>query len=85
MDYHSYLGSGLTYTNAAGSGNQTYMIDDIAALQSLYGANYATNAGNTTYSWSPTTGEMFINDVGQGASTANKIYEAIWDRGGTDT
>src|SRR6516162_5208715 len=65
MDYHSYLGSGLTYTNAAGSGNQTYMIDDIAALQNLYGANYSTNAGNTTYSWSPTTGEMFINGVGQ--------------------
>ena len=85
MDYHSYLGSGLTYTNAAGSGNRTYMIDDIAALQSMYGANYSTNAGNTTYSWSPTTGEMFINGVGQGASTANKIYEAIWDGGGTDT
>ena len=41
------------YENADGSGNQTYMIDDIAALQYLYGANFNTNAGNTVYTWSP--------------------------------
>src|SRR5262249_54888249 len=85
MTYHSYLGGDLFYRNADGSGPQTYMIDDIAALQFLYGANYTTNSGNTTYSWSPTTGEMFVNGVGQGASTTNTIYESIWDGGGTDT
>ncbi len=85
MTYHSYLGGGLDYTISEGSGNQTYMIDDIAALQYLYGANFNTNAGNTVYTWSPTTGETFIDGVGQGASSANKVYEAIWDGGGIDT
>jgi len=85
MTYHSYLGGPLYYEISEGSGNQTYMIDDIAALQYMYGANFATNAGNTTYSWSPTTGAMSINGVSQGASSANKIYAAIWDGGGTDT
>ena len=61
------------------------MIDDIAALQYMYGANFNTYAGNTVYSWSPTTGETFIDGVGQGASTDNKVYEAIWDGGGIDT
>jgi len=85
MDYNSYIGGTGMYENAEGSGNQTYMIDDIAALQYLYGANFNTNAGNTVYTWSPTTGETFIDGVGQGASSANKVYEAIWDGGGIDT
>jgi serralysin len=44
---------------------------DIAALQDIYGANYSTNAGDSVYKWSPTTGEMFINGVGQGAPAGN--------------
>lgn len=85
MDYHSYIGADTAFRNAAGSGNQTYMIDDIAALQYMYGANYSTNAGDTVYRWNPKTGEMSINGVGQGASTSNKIYLAVWDGGGNDT
>ncbi len=86
MTYRSYIGaSGSSYQNASGSGNQTYMIDDIAALQYMYGANFNTNAANTTYTWSPTTGEMFIDGAGQGASTTNTAYAAIWDGNGVDT
>ena len=85
MTYYSFVGGDGLYDNADGSGPQTYMIDDIAALQYMYGANFNTNAGNTVYTWSPTTGETFSNGVGQGASSANKIYAAIWDGGGTDT
>ena len=86
MTYHSYLGGPIDHdTTADGSGNQTYMIDDIAALQYMYGANFSTYSGNTTYTWSPTTGETFIDGVGQGPSSANKVYEAIWDGGGVDT
>jgi serralysin len=86
MTYMSYIGaSGSSYENAVGSGNQTYMINDIAALQYTYGANFTTRAGNTTYSWNPATGEMLIDGAGQGASTSNKIYAAIWDGNGTDT
>jgi hypothetical protein len=87
MTYLSYLGepSPYYYTNAAGSGPQTYMADDIAALQYMYGANFNTNASNTVYTFSSTTGEMFINGVGQGVSSANKIFQTVWDGNGTDT
>ena len=27
----------------------------------MYGADYTTNAGNTTYTWSPITGQTFVN------------------------
>ncbi len=85
MTYYSYVGGTGLYENGDGSGNQTYMIDDIAALQYMYGANFDTYSGNTVYTWSPTTGETFIDGVGQGAASANKVYEAIWDGGGIDT
>ncbi|WBV41420.1 M10 family metallopeptidase C-terminal domain-containing protein [Pseudoroseomonas cervicalis] len=61
------------------------MMYDIAALQYLYGADYATNAGDTVYSFDPATGEMSINGVGQGASVANVVLLTIWDGGGQDT
>jgi serralysin len=85
MDYHSYVGGDPLFTNLDGSGSQTYMNDDIAALQYIYGANFDTNSGNTVYTWSPTTGEMFIDGEGQGASTTNTIYESLWDGNGKDT
>ncbi|MCJ2132282.1 M10 family metallopeptidase [Methylobacterium sp. E-045] len=64
---------------------QTYMQDDIAALQFLYGANFHTNSGNTTYRWDAKTGEMSIDGIGQGAPTANTISMTIWDGNGRDT
>ena len=76
-DHRLYLGS-TSYP-------QTLMMLDIAATQEMYGANFATNGGNTVYKWSATTGEMFINGVGQGAPAGNKIFMTIWDGGGHDT
>jgi len=87
MSYRSYVGASTTagYTNETWSYAQSPMIYDIAALQQLYGANYTTNSGNTVYSWSPSTGEMTINGVGQGAPGGNKIFLTVWDGGGNDT
>ena len=91
MDYRAYLGAsaGGGFTNAEGSGNQTYMTSDISALQYLYGANFTSNASDTLYSWDVLTGEQFVLgpvlNVGQGASSTNTIYGAIWDGGGIDT
>jgi serralysin len=87
MSYRSYIGASTTsgYTNAEGSYPQSLMMYDIAAVQKMYGANFNTNGGNTVYTWSPTTGEMFVNGVGQGTPYANKIFLTIWDGGGTDT
>ncbi|MDO9500972.1 M10 family metallopeptidase C-terminal domain-containing protein [Falsiroseomonas sp.] len=64
---------------------QTWMTHDIQALQHLYGANYATHAGNTTYRFDPETGEVFVDGIGQGAPGANIILLTIWDGGGIDT
>ncbi|HEY6816026.1 MAG TPA: M10 family metallopeptidase C-terminal domain-containing protein [Croceibacterium sp.] len=64
---------------------QTYMVEDIAALQFLYGANFNTNNTDSVYRWNAATGEMSINGVGQGTPGANRAYMALWDGGGTDT
>ncbi|HEX3674501.1 MAG TPA: M10 family metallopeptidase C-terminal domain-containing protein [Rhizomicrobium sp.] len=63
----------------------TFMQDDIAALQDLYGADYSTNHSNTTYKWDPGTGQEFINGVGQGAPADGKVFMTVWDGGGNDT
>ena len=84
----TYTPAPFTNSNFAGekmNQPQTYMQYDLAALQYMYGANYTTNAGNSVYTWSQTTGEMSINGVGQGAPSGNKIFATIWDGGGIDT
>ena len=87
MSYRSYIGgaSNVGYTNGSSSYPQTLMMLDIAAIQKLYGADFTTNAGNTVYSWSPTSGTMSINGAAQGSPLANKIFMTIWDGGGSDT
>ncbi|MBH5403089.1 M10 family metallopeptidase C-terminal domain-containing protein, partial [Bradyrhizobium sp. CNPSo 4010] len=93
MSYRSYVGGSTTsgYTNEAYGYPQTYMANDILALQTMYGADYTTQSSNTVYTWNPATGQEFINGVGQLApgggagGSANRIYETIWDGGGVDT
>jgi Ca2+-binding RTX toxin-like protein len=84
----TYTPAPFTNSNFAGekiNQPQTYMQYDLAAIQYMYGANYNTNAGDSVYTFSQTTGEMFINGVGQGAPSGNKIFLTIWDGGGNDT
>ncbi|MBA1157525.1 M10 family metallopeptidase C-terminal domain-containing protein [Microvirga mediterraneensis] len=84
--YRSYVGaSGLHVENEGWSFGQTLMMYDIAALQRMYGANFSTRNDDTIYCWSPTTGEAFIDGVGQGAPGANRIFMTLWDGGGNDT
>ncbi|GMO16472.1 MULTISPECIES: FG-GAP-like repeat-containing protein [Bradyrhizobium] len=93
MSYRSYVGGSTTsgYTNEAYGYSQTYMANDILALQTMYGADFTTQSGSTVYTWNPTTGQEFINGVGQLApgggvgGSANRIYETVWDGGGVDT
>ena len=87
MSYRSYVGASTTagYTNETWGYAQSLMMYDIAALQHMYGANFTTNSGNTVYAWSPTTGEMSINGVGQGAPGGNRFFLTVWDGGGNDT
>lgn len=87
MTYRSYIGSSTSggYGNETWGYAQSFMMYDIAALQTMYGADFTTNAGNTTYTFSSTTGEMFVNGVGQGAPGGNRVFLTIWDGNGVDT
>ena len=83
----SYIGAKTSggFRNDASSYAQTLMMDDIAALQVLYGADYTTHAGNTVYRWNPATGEQYINGASQGRPADNVVFRTIWDGGGKDT
>ena len=86
MTYRSYVGGPADgYTNEQWGYAQSLMMYDIAALQVMYGADFTTNATNSVYAFSSTTGQMFINGVGQGAPGGNRVFLTIWDGGGTDT
>ncbi|WP_445501347.1 M10 family metallopeptidase [Microvirga sp. G4-2] len=87
MSYRSYVNASLTsgYVNETWGYAQSLMMYDIAAIQHLYGANYATNSSNTIYKWSPITGELLINGVRQGVPGGNRIFQTVWDGGGADT
>lgn len=66
-------------------GPETYMPADIAALQFLYGANFDTASGDTTYTVDFTTGEFFVDGVSQGVPNNNETFRTIWDGNGIDT
>ena len=83
MTYRGYPGA--PPNEATSEYPQTIMQNDIAALQYMYGANYGHNSGATTYTWSSTTGELFINGVSQNLATGDHILMTIWDGGGNDT
>jgi Ca2+-binding RTX toxin-like protein len=88
MTYRSFPGGEIEggYKNETFGFPQTLMMYDIAALQKIYdGANWTFNSGDSTYTWSPTTGEMSINGTGQGAPGANRVFMTVWDGGGNDT
>lgn len=92
MSYRSYVGADQGYTNETYGYPTTFMRDDIRALQEMYGADFTAQSGDTVYAWSPTTGEFFIDGVGQGrpggpsaGSSANVVFMTVWDGGGNDT
>jgi serralysin len=87
MSYRSFQGAEIAkgYQNEVFGYSQTPMARDIAAIQHLYGANWSTNASDTVYKWSESTGEKFINGRAQGTPGANKVFETVWDGGGADT
>jgi serralysin len=93
MTYRSYVNDiSLGYDNETFGFAQSLMMYDIRAIQQMYGANFAHNASNTTYTFSTTTGEMFVNGIGQGRPGgnqgqlgSNRIFRTIWDGNGIDT
>jgi serralysin len=87
MTYTAFIGDTIPpdWNHAAGAYPQSWMMLDIRALQEMYGANYATNSGATTYAFDPSTGRMSIDGVSQGTPAINTLFRTIWDGGGWDT
>ncbi|MHA6261981.1 M10 family metallopeptidase [Arenibacterium sp. CAU 1754] len=86
MTYRSYVNAGTSsFSNETWGYAQTYMMLDIAAFQYLYGADFSSNSGDTVYSWSPDTGETFIDGVAAITPGDNRIFATIWDGDGEDT
>lgn len=86
MTYRSYIGGPTDgYQYGSWDAPQTFMMLDIAALQHLYGADYTTNSGNTTYSWSPNNGQTRVDGQVGIDPGGSKIFMTVWDGGGVDT
>ena len=67
MSYRAYDGA-PTEGATGGYLPTTYMLNDMLALQYLYGANTTTRPDNTVYQWASNT----------------PVYECLWDTGGID-
>jgi serralysin len=86
MTYRTYVGGGTGgYSYTTNSAPQTYMMMDIAALQSRYGANYSVNSSSTTYTWNSSDGTTYVNGSAALDPDGNTIFATIWDGGGYDT
>ena len=98
MSYSSFL-SGEVSVNADttapdGSSVSGYMMYDIAALQAMYGANFAKGKTDTTpaeksvYTWSNSTGQQYINGEeapDTGTTETHKIFQTVWTQGADTT
>jgi serralysin len=85
MSYRTFVGDDLAGYDAEGwSFPQTYMMLDIAALQHMYGADFETRAGDTTYAWSPGSGDTLVDGEVAIAPGGNRIFLTLWDGGGAD-
>jgi len=87
MTYRSYIGQNPSggATNEQWGFPQTFMMYDIATLQYFYGADFNVNSGDTVYSWTPNSGDTFIDGVVAIEPGGNRIYATIWDGDGVDT
>lgn len=83
MTYSQYVGDPPKGGDDAPDHPTTFMQDDIAALQYMYGAHFTSDNDNTSYQWNPDTGELSINGNRQGNQPwENYIFSTIWDGGG---
>ncbi|WGM48825.1 hypothetical protein KOAAANKH_03732 [Brevundimonas sp. NIBR10] len=81
----SYFDETNTGANFVQNGTRIYpaapMMDDIVAVQRLYGANMTTRTGDTVYGFNSTADRGWYSVT----SAAQAVVFAVWDAGGTDT
>ncbi len=84
MSYFSERETGADY-RLNGTGSVYYasapMLDDIAAVQRLYGANTTTRTGDTVYGFNSNAGLPWF----QATTSSSPLVFAVWDAGGVDT
>lgn len=78
MSYFSATNTGANFGSLNPAAPQ---LDDIAAIQVQYGANYATRSGDTVYGFNSTAGREWYSVT----SGASRVVFAVWDGGGRDT
>ncbi|WP_017905890.1 serralysin family metalloprotease [Pseudomonas asplenii] len=82
MSYWNESHSGQSFTR---NGERAYasapLIDDIAAIQKLYGANHATRTDDSVYGFNSNTNRDFLS----ARSSTDKLVFSVWDGGGNDT
>ena len=76
----SYFNAANTGGNWGGARAQTPMVYDIYAIQSLYGAETTTRAGNDVYGFGRNDGDLVYDFAVNGSPIVT-----IWDAGGRDT
>jgi hypothetical protein len=90
MTYRTYTDSPFDPIGreADGSSPQSFMMFDISALQSMYGANFSRLGKQDTYRWNGTTGQELLNDQqapNTGLSATGMIFSTIWTQGAAAT
>ena len=82
MSYWSESNTGQHFTNSGeGAYASAPLLDDIAAVQKLYGANLETRAGDTVYGFNSTADRDYYSAT----SASSKLIFSVWDGGGNDT
>lgn len=81
MSYFGSVNTGTVQPEASALFANAPQLDDVAAIQRLYGANLATRAGDTIYGFNSNTDRTWYTL----SAATDGLYVAIWDGGGTDT
>lgn len=81
----SYWSESNTQQNFSKDGSGAYasapLLDDIVAVQKLYGANLETRASDTVYGFNSNAERDFYSAT----SATSKVVFSVWDGGGNDT
>ncbi|QHM70762.1 Serralysin C [Mixta intestinalis] len=77
----SYWSETNTGANFHGHYAVAPLLDDIAAIQRLYGANMSTRTGNTVYGFSSNSGRDYYSAT----NGTDALIFSVWDAGGNDT
>ncbi|WP_275539692.1 M10 family metallopeptidase C-terminal domain-containing protein [Brevundimonas denitrificans] len=77
----SYWSESITGAAFQGNHPAAPLLDDIAAIQLIYGANMSTRTGDTIYGFNSNTDRDFYSADDSG----DALIFAVWDAGGYDT